>query len=381
MAVDTATAGDPGPSPAGDPRQVWRPSASGAIARLAALAAIVLAVLWITHSIPVTLTNRVSTAFVFAIVALSMNVLVGYAGQVSFGHAAFVGVGAFGSAIAISDSGLPYPAALLVALLTGAISALILGGIALRVRGLYLAIVTIAYGLLGERVIFNIRQLTGGGAGKFAPRPEFLNNDSVFLGMDWSGDEKFAVFCLVALVVVWLFDWRLTSSKAGRAIQALRDDERVAASWGINVTGYKLLAFVISGSIAGLAGALFAGVEQIAVPTSFSFTLSLTFVLMTVVGGLGSRPGVVAGGILFAVLGTLLDQAHQHLSWWPGFITAQWEPLIGATLLLLTLTSFPGGLAEQFGPVFRWLSFKPFREAKAVTVGGGTGGGGMGARP
>lgn len=424
-----------------DPRVTWRPSPQGFAARLIVFGLLAALLLAVPHLLPAKFVPVVIQAVTWSIIALSLNVLMGYAGQVSLGHAAFVGVGAFAGGIALTDMGLPYPVAMVGAFVVGGFLALILGVIALRVAGLNLAIVTISFGLLTQETLFNIRALTGGGAGKLAPRPSFAESDVLFV-----------YFCLFVLVAVWAFDWRLTESKAGRAIQALRDDERVAASWGINVTAYKLLAFVIAGALAGLAGLLFAGKEQVASPGSFSFTASLTFLLMTVVGGLRSRPGVVIGGAFFAVLPTLLGVAHEtwgiahgetlevcttapprviqfviglavigaayeavkHRSGgsgkqnatlvigigaavaglWLAFaaflgqycifatIDAVFETLIGAALLLLTLIQFPGGIAEQFAPIFRWLSFQPFKADKAVTVGGGSAGGaGSSARP
>ena len=351
-----------------DPRVRWRPSTTGTVARLAVFAGLGALILALPYIVSGTQTNILSKAAVYAIVGLSMNVLMGYTGQVSLGHAAFVGVGAFSAGYALTEMVLPWLFAVVFAVFIGALSALILGGIALRVRGLYLALVTIAYGLFAQEVIFNIRAVTRGGAGMPAPRPTFI-----------SGDAAYVYLCVGVLLLVWLFDWRLTSSKAGRAIQALRDDERVAASWGINVTAFKLLAFVISGAIAGLGGALLGSIEQIVSPVTFSFGLSLTFVLMAVVGGLGSRPGVVMGSVLFAVLPTLLEWAHSAWSWWP--FGSLWEPVIGAVLLLMTLIFFPGGIAQQNEHLFRWLSFRPFHAEKQATVGGGSAGGGMGARP
>lgn len=342
-----------------DPRQRWWPTPEGVAARGAALAGIVLLLLLVPHVVPAVQVNVVALAVVYAVVALSMNVVMGYAGQISLGHQAFVGVGAFTAAYVLTTLKMPYPMAVLAALGTGAASALILGAVALRVRGLYLALVTIAYGLFAQEVIFQIRSLTGGGAGLEAPRPSIV-----------SGDIAYVYFCYVVLALVLLFDWRLTSSKAGRAIQALRDDERVAASWGINVTGYKLLAFVISGSIAGLAGVLFAGIEQVTTPGDFGFFLGLTFVLMTVVGGLGVRSGVVQGGAFFAVLPTLLDKAHANWHFFPfSSIDALWEPLIGAVLLILTLVLYPGGMAQQQEHLRRWLTFGPFRDHGADGAG------------
>ena len=347
-----------------------RPALSrrGVIARVIVLALLAGMALDVPHLVGATSVNIVSKAAVFGIIALSMNVLMGYVGQVSLGHQAFVGVGAFAAGYAITELKLPFVAGLLVAIAVGVLSSLALGAIALRIRGFYFAIVTIAYGLFAQEVIFKIRAITRGGAGMPAARPAWA-----------SGDISYAYVTFAALALVWLFDWRLTSSKAGRAIQALRDDERVAASWGINVKAYTLLAFAISGGMAGIAGGLFASIEQLVSPITFSFSLALTFVLMTVVGGLRSRPGVVLGGIVFATLPTLLERADQHWTWWP--LTSVWEPLIGAALLLATLIKFSGGLAEQLAAPLRWLRFRPFRESREVTVGGGAQASGAGSRP
>jgi len=338
-------------------------------ARLAVLALLLLVVLSIPMLVSDVYINLVSKAAVYGIVALSMNVVVGYTGQASLGHAAFLGIGAFAAGYVLSELSLSFLPALVVAAAAGGLFAAVLGGVALRITGLYLALVTIAFGLFAQETLFNIRSLTGGGAGQPAPRPEFA-----------SGDVAYAYLCIAALGVALAFDWRLVSTKAGRAIQALRDDERVAASWGINVTGYKLLAFVISGALAGVAGALFASIEQIVSKEDFGLSLSLTFLLMTVVGGAGNRWGVVQAGILFAILPTLLDRAHDTFAFFPfSELTATWEPGIEALLLILTLTMFPGGIAQQQAGLLRWLSFKPFRSDEEVA--GPVTGGSVGARP
>ncbi|HUR78572.1 MAG TPA: branched-chain amino acid ABC transporter permease [Acidimicrobiales bacterium] len=337
-------------------------------ARLAVLAALLFVVLLIPQVVPIVYVNVVSRAAIFGILALSMNVLVGYTGQASLGHSAFLGVGAFASGYALGELGMPFGAAVAVAALIGAIAALVLGGVALRVTGLYLALVTIAFGLFAQETLFNIRSFTGGGAGQIAPRPALFE-----------GDVAYAYFCIGVLALVLVFDWRLLASRPGRAIQALRDDERVAASWGINVTGHKLLAFVISGIIAGIGGALFASIEQIVSKEDFGLSLSISFLLMTVVGGAGNRWGVVQGGVLFAVLPTLLDRGHANFHIFPFTeLTATWEPAIGALLLLLTLTRYPGGIAQQEGALLNWLGGGPFKtDPDAFT----TAQGGMGARP
>ena len=251
--------------------------------------------------------NVVSRAAVYGIIAVSMNVLVGYAGQASLGHAAFLGVGAFASGYALTELGMPFGAALVVAALVGMAAALVLGGVALRVTGLYLALVTIAFGLVraGDAVQHPVPHRR---RRRPAGRP----------AVDCSGRRRATPTSASAC-------WRSCSCstggsrprRPGRAIQALRDDERVAASWGIDVTGHKLLAFVISGGIAGIAGGLFASIEQIVSKEDFGLSLSITFLLMTVVGGAGNRWGVVQGGVLFAVLPTLLDRAHENFHVFP----------------------------------------------------------------
>jgi branched-chain amino acid transport system permease protein len=344
-------------------------SLSERLPRLVVVGIILAVVLAIPHLVPDVYTNVISRAAVYGIVALSMNVLVGYAGQASLGHAAFLGCGAFASGYALTELTMPFGAALVVAAMVGMAAALVLGGVALRVTGLYLALVTIAFGLFAQETLFNIRSLTGGGAGQPASRPSIALTDA-----------RYAYLCIGVLLLVALFDWRLTSTRPGRAIQALRDDERVAASWGIDVTGHKLLAFVISGGIAGVAGGLFASIEQIVSKEDFGLSLSITFLLMTVVGGAGNRWGVVQGGVLFAVLPTLLDRAHANWHVFPfSQIEATWEPAIGAVLLLLTLTMFPGGIAQHQGALLRWLGGGPFERDPDASV--GVQGGGMGARP
>jgi branched-chain amino acid transport system permease protein len=269
--LESATAG------VADPRVRWRPGKVGTGARLAVFAVAFAAALWLPHVLPEpTVYMR---AMAFGVIALSMNVLIGYAGQVSLGHQAFVGVGAFTAGYFLDRLVLPWVIAMVLAVVLGALISLGLGAVALRVRGLYFALVTIAYGIFIERTVFNITSITGGGGGMPAPRPAFAQ-----------GSVAYAYVLLGLLILAWLIDWRLTATKGGRAIQALRDDERVAASWGIDVRAHKLLAFSISGGMAALGGAMFASIEQIVSPITFGFGLGLTFVLMTVVGGVGSRP-------------------------------------------------------------------------------------------
>jgi branched-chain amino acid transport system permease protein len=183
--------------------------------------------------------DLVSLAAIYAIVGLSMNVLVGYLGQLSLGHQAFFGVGAFASGVVATMWGLPFPVGLAAAAFTGAVSALLLGSISLRVRGLYLAIVTLAYGILTQESIFKVGFLS---AGVPADKPSLF-----------SSPRTYAYVVLAVLAILYVVDVRLLKTKAGRAVQAIRDDEKVGASFGIDLTNYKLLAFVVSGAVAPMA--------------------------------------------------------------------------------------------------------------------------------
>jgi branched-chain amino acid transport system permease protein len=293
--------------------------------------------------------------FVFAIAAISINLLMGYAGQISLGHQAFFGVGALTSAGLVTEMGLNFWPAVAGAALLGAFSAGILGIVALRLRGLYLALITLAYGFFAENVIFNIRALTRGAAGMPAPRPDGFTSERLFLWL-----------VVGFFVLVQFTDWQLLRSKVGRAILAVRDDETVASSLGVDVTLYKTLAFVLSGAFAGLAGALFAHQTTLVVASDFSFQLALIFVFVAVVGGLGSRAGVFTAAIFF----TLFPSFASRYDWF----NPEYVPLVGVVLLVLTLIVHPGGIGEALRPVTEWFRggrFSMHHEGSGTEPGGG----------
>jgi branched-chain amino acid transport system permease protein len=305
------------------------------------------------------------TAAIYVLVGLSLNVILGYTGQLSLGHQGLVGVGALFAAYLSTAHGAPFPVALVAAGIAGGLFALLVGFVALRIRGLYLALVTLVVGITLQGSLFEVPVLTGGGAGEAANRPAMLLSNGRYYFVC-------VAFCLAALYL----DSRLTSSKAGRALAAIKEDERVAAAFGVNVVGYKLFAFVVSGVLAGVAGGLFAFATQQFNGNDFSFQLALTFVLMTVVGGAGSRAGVVVGSVLFAILhevvaglGAIKDFAHLFPATVAPNILQFGPDLVGAVLLLLTLAFNPRGLAEQVDPLVRWLMGGSLRRASVADAG------------
>jgi branched-chain amino acid transport system permease protein len=333
----------------------FRPSVAGWLLRGVVWAGVAYVVLVLPLSQPATDLIQFTTAVCYGIVALSLNVLLGYVGQISLGHQAFVGVGAFTSAYVITVQGQSFWVGVIAATAVGGAQALVLGGVSLRIRGLYFALVTLSYGLVAEQNIFQIEELTGGGAGQPAPKPDWFDSE-------W----RYYYLCIGFLAVVLYLDWRLMRTKAGRSLLALRENPRVASTFGINVRLATLFAFVLSGVFAGLAGALIASNDEFVSPDTWNFELALVFVIMTVVGGLRSRAGLVIGGAFFALLPYLIDMipgVDTALAAIPAphDLTPEIAPLvIGPLLLLLTLTVFPGGIGQQIRPIARWLGGRRF---------------------
>jgi len=298
--------------------------------------------------------NILSYGVIAALVALSLNLIMGYAGQISLAQASFQGLGAFVTGFVVAHLGasspVGLPASLVASVLIGALIAVVVGLPALRLKGIFLAVATFAFADAFENYIFNVQQLTGLGSGITVPRPWLgplhLDSSSAMLG-----------FGLVCLAVVWLLDARLLDTRHGRALLALREDEQVAASFGVPVSREKLRAFLISGALAGLAGCLFAYQVQVVVKSSFLLEVSLTYLIVIVVGGLGSRQGVVAAAVLFTLL-------PRWFVWLQG-----WDVIATSALLVYTLVRHPGGLPEQLTEVRERRELKRRQETGDEVVG------------
>ena len=328
----------------------FAPAPAGWVARGLVWAAIAIVVLVIPLLRDPVEANIYTQAVIYAIIGLSLNVLLGYTGQISLGHQAFVGIGAFTSAYMVTVHGQPFFAAVAMAMAVGALQALVLGAVSLRVTGLYFALVTLSYGLMAQDTLFNIQALTGGSAGQPAPKPAMFESD-----------YRYYYLCLAFLgAVIWV-DWRLMKTKGGRALLALRENPRVAATFGTDVKVYTLMAFMVAGTFAGLGGALLAHNVTSVVLDQFSFQLALIFVLMTVVGGLRSRTGVIIGSAFFSIIDYLvfgkvnLDGLINQIPGLPNLPGELAPIVIGPLLLLFTLTTHPGGIGQQIRPVQRWL--------------------------
>jgi branched-chain amino acid transport system permease protein len=321
-------------------------------------------------------TNDAIFAAIYAMVGLSMNVLVGYTGQISLGQQAFLGIGALTAANVVNTGTTaadPFSFAMGIAcaVLVSAGAALVLGAIALRIRGLYLALVTLVFGSVTADAVFTISSLNGHDAGVNAYRPTAIEST-----------YGYYLFALAMVLVCIYIDVWVRRSKVGRGLIALRDNELVASAFGINVLGYKLLGFVISGAMAGLAGGVFAFWSQEFSDKDFTsaagFNQALIFVVMVVVGGLGNRAGVIAAAAFFALIDPLFSGLAHHTGWLNYYTDHKQyvSNAFGALLLLQTVIFNPGGLGQVLRPFTRWFAGHRFTmhdegDAAAAALGGG----------
>jgi branched-chain amino acid transport system permease protein len=235
-------------------------------------------------------------AGIAVILALSLNLLMGYVGELSLGHAAFYGLGGYTSALLSMSLGVPVWLGMLGAMPVPALVALAIGPVVLRLRGAYFVIVTMSFSLILQLIAVNWVELTNGPMGILGiPYP-------MVGGMELS--SKAAYFYLVAawaVVTFWIMG-RLVRSRTGRAFEALREDELVAASIGVSRLHYTLVAFVVGAGFAGLAGALYAHYVGVITPDLIGFGTMVTILVMVVVGGKGTMVGPVVGALLVTFL-------------------------------------------------------------------------------
>jgi branched-chain amino acid transport system permease protein len=261
------------------------------------------------------------------IVACGLNVIVGFAGQISLGHAAFFGIGAYTAALLATQAGLSFWAALPCVIGMSAFIGLLLGIPSLRVREDFLAITTIGINFIVE-AIFNNFEFFGGALG-IGGIPRVALFDLKLRG------TEFLYLCLFFLVIVIAVCWWLTRCWAGLACFALREEEAAAASVGISPVRFKLLAFVIGTGMAGLGGALYAHFMRFISASDFAFPLSVSLLSMVVVGGIGTLWGPILGALIIGVL----PEVFRPLT--------DYRILFYTMLLLLMIRFQPGGLLGE----------------------------------
>jgi branched-chain amino acid transport system permease protein len=290
-------------------------------------------------------------ALILAIAIMGLNTLVGYSGQLSLGHGAFMALGAYTSAILAHRYKMDYLATIPIAgLLTGLVGFLF-GVPALRLSALYLALATFALAVVTPSLIKRPAELTGGVQGivLIPPVPPQFAKDAFagLTGTPMSSDQWIYYVTLAwALLLFWLA-WNLVRHRAGRAMRALRDGEVAAAASGINLAGYKTLAFGISALYAGIAGSLFGLAAGFVSPDSFPVALSIQLLVGAVVGGLASIPGPILGGIFAYFLPIESNQWVPTQTWIPNQIASavvKAGPAVTyGVVLILTMIFAPNG--------------------------------------
>ena len=253
------------------------------------------------------LLRLVNIGVVYAILAVSLNFVLGYAGQISLGHAGFFGIGAYTTAImSHGASGLMFWPGLLAAGITAGLAGLIIGVPALRLKGHYLAFGTLGFGEIVRIVLFNWRDVTRGTDGiSGIPAPQLF-------GFEFDTDQKYYFLLLVALLLALAASFRTQRSKYGREFAAIRDAEMAAGTTGVNVTRMKILAFVISSVIAGFAGALYAHLVGFLSPDTFTFEVTAQVLSMVLIGGMGTTIGPVLGAAFITALPEMLRISKEY---------------------------------------------------------------------
>ncbi|HUN49480.1 MAG TPA: branched-chain amino acid ABC transporter permease [Candidatus Sulfotelmatobacter sp.] len=250
--------------------------------------------------------GELSFVFIYAIVGIALMLLVGFTGQVSLGHAAFLGIGAYAHAYFLKH-GVPWLLSVpLSGLITGAVGFAV-GLPALRMTGIYLSIATLAFGEIIDQVFIRWESVTNGFRGQPVPKPEIF-------GFVFDDERSFYGLCLVLLIVVTLIAINLLRSPTGRAWVAIRDSEIAAQSMGVNLAVYKTTAFAVSAFLTGIGGALFAHKIGYLAPDIFTIILSIQLLLGVVVGGLGSLQGAFYGAIFVTSLPVLIANLRDGIA-------------------------------------------------------------------
>jgi len=312
---------------------------------------------WLLSSYLVYLTIMIMIA---VIGALGMNIITGYAGQISLGHGAFIGVGAYTCGILATKAGMPFLVTLPAAGVMAAITGVVFGLPSLRLKGLYLAMATLAAQLfLADYLFIRLDWLTGGAAAMLIDRLDIF-------GFQLKDDRYFYYLVLFVVVVAVFFTINLFRTKTGRAFVAIRDRDLAAELIGINLLRYKLLAFGIGSFYAGVAGALLAYFWTVISPEAFGLTVSIQYLAMIIVGGLGSVRGSILGALFIVLLPQIAKNLIQALATVvpPAFPIANIFPALELVLFGLVIILFlilePEGLNRMWRNLRASITLWPF---------------------
>lgn len=303
------------------------------LSRLAPLLILLLAGIVLPFFVPQYFLYIGNVLMMYAVLAIGLDLLLGWAGQFAFAHIAFFGVGAYATVLLQTRLGLPFLAAMPLATLLAGLLGMLIAFPAARLRAVYLALATFAFAEGAQWVLNAWDKVTGGADGlRIAPPTLF--------GYALGDDPRAFPFVALILAVVIAATMYLTASKLGRSMCAIRDSEHAAAASGINVRATKLIAFTISACYAGIAGGMFTMFQSFMNPESFGFAQIVLVMSMIVIGGLGTLPGTLIGVVILGMLPEVMRTAMRSL--------LIWQELVYGVILILAMMYMPRGLWGTF---------------------------------
>jgi branched-chain amino acid transport system permease protein len=294
--------------------------------------------------------SQLHFVLIYSIVGFGLMMLVGFTGQISLGHAAFLAVGAYTEAL-MQAAGVPFLVSIACAALFAAAVGVIVGLPALRLKGIYLAIATLAFNVIVEEIITRWHGLTGGNEGRHLKPVELF-------GWRLESDAEFYYLCLVLAVICCLACINLLRSPTGRAFVAIRDSEVSASCMGVNLAKYKTLSFAISAALTGVGGALYAHKLAFISPEQFTLLVSIELVTIVILGGVGFLHGAVLGAAFVIVLPQLISLAKD---WLPqGAVPSGAQAVVFGIILVVFIIFEPLGLYGRWLKVRTYFELFPF---------------------
>lgn len=306
-----------------------------------------------------------------AIGAIGLNLLTGYCGQISLGHAFFIGAGAYCAALVGGEAGLPLPLWLLASAVVGALLGGLIGPFALRLRGHYLAIITLGLVFIGEHLWRNLRGVTGGNNGTSVLAQATIGPVDLgaleLAGETYSRNQGWFWLVWALVAVIALLAKNIARTRPGRALRAVRDHDQAAEVIGVRAGRYKIGAFMVSSAIAAVAGALFGAYQQHVTPDEWTLLLSIQYIAIIIVGGLGTVFGSILGAVFVGALPALIDEYSDAIpgvsssAGGDGFISVfALNQAIFGLLIVLFLVFEPRGLAGIWFRVKAYFKAWPF---------------------
>lgn len=273
------------------------------------------------------------TTMIYAIVALGLNILLGYGGMISLGTAGFMGLSAYMAAYFTENLAMPFGLSFILAIAIPTLIGLVVGLLSLKMSGIYLAIATLAIAEVFREIFIQLDNFTGGASGKMASYPLLFGR----FRLDQDGTYLFIVVCML---IVFLLTHNLTTGYLGRSLNALRSSQAAAQAMGVNSFKTRIMAFGISTALAALGGVLYIHFIKISLPTTWTLNLSLTFLAIIVVGGFRSISGTL--------LGSVIIYAFTEIFFKPIPALSNWTPVLQGLLMILFIMFYPQGTVHIF---------------------------------